>query len=70
MAGDGNRFTVLLRDKRTVTVCGHAPKYVQNASNQADYGSYGILSRTDSGEVLVALFSVSEVIGVYSGEIF
>ena len=68
-AGDGNRFTVLLRDKRTVTVFGHALKYVQNASNQTDYGSYGILSRTDSGEVLVALFRVSEVIGVFSGDI-
>jgi len=69
LAGDRNRFTVLLRDKRTVTVFGHALKYVQNASNQTDYGSYGILSRTDSGEVLVALFRVSEVIGVFSGDI-
>lgn len=65
---DGNRFTVLLRDKRTVTVFGHALKFVQNASNQTDYGSYGILSRTDGGEVLVALFRVSEVIGVFSGD--
>ncbi len=68
-AGDGNRFTVLLRDKRTVTVFGDTLKYVQNASNQTDYGSYGILSRTDRGEVLVALFRVSEVIGVFSGDI-
>jgi len=68
-AGDGNRFTVLLRDKRSVTVFGHSLKYVQNASNETDYGSYGILSRTDSGEVLVALFRVSEVIGVFSGDL-
>ena len=68
-AGDGNRFTVLLRDKRTVTVFGHALKYIQNASNSTDYGSYGILSRTDGGEVLVALFRVEEVIGVFSGDI-
>ncbi len=68
-AGDGNRFTVLLRDKRTVTVSGHALKYVQNASNPIDSGSYGILSRTDSGEVLVALFNVAEVIGVFSGDV-
>ena len=68
-AGDGNRFTVLLRDQRTVTVYGHALKYLQNAANQTDSGSYGILSRTDSGEVLVALFRVSEVIGVFSGDI-
>ncbi len=68
-AGNGNHFTVLLRDKRTVMVYGHALKYVQNASNTTDYGSYGILSRTDGGEVLVALFRVSEVIGVFSGDI-
>ena len=52
-AGDGNRFTVLLRDKRTVTVFGHALKYVQDASNQSDNGSYGILSRTVSGGFLL-----------------
>lgn len=67
-ASEGNRFTVLLRDNRIVTVLGHALKYVQNASNNTDYGSYGILSRTDRGEVLVALFPVSEVIGVFSGD--
>ena len=68
-AGDKNLFTVLLRDKRTVTVFGDTLQYVQNSSNQTDYGSYGILSRTDRGAVLVALFRVSEVIGVFSGDI-
>ncbi len=68
-AGDGNRFTVLLRDKRTVTVIGHSLKYLQNASDHADNGSHGILSRMDSGEVLVGLFRVSDVIGVFSGDI-
>ena len=68
-AGDGNRFTVLLRDKRSVTVHGHALEYVQNASNPADYGSYGILSRAAGTDVLVALFRVSEVIGVFSGDL-
>ena len=68
-ADDGSRFTVLMRDRRTVTVYGHALKYVPNGSNQTDHGSYGILSRTDGGEVLVALFRVSEVIGVFSGDI-
>ena len=48
---------------------GHSLKYVQNASNETDYGSYGILSRTDSGEVLVALLPISEVVGVFSGEL-
>lgn len=68
-AGHGNRFTVLLRDQRSVTVYGHALKYIQNPSNPADYGSYGILSRVSGGEVLTALFRVSEVIGVFSGDL-
>ena len=68
-ADDGNRFTVLLRDRRTITVSGHALKYVENASNKTDCDSYGIVSRTDGGEVLVALFRVSEVIGVFSGDV-
>lgn len=68
-AGDGNRFTVLLRDQRTITVYGHALKYIPNASNQTDYGSYGILSRDSGGEVFVALFRVSEVVGVFSGDL-
>lgn len=67
--GDGTRFTVLLRDKRTVTVFGSALKYIQNDSNPADYGSYGILSRVGGAEVLVGLFPVREVTGVFSGEV-
>jgi hypothetical protein len=68
-AGEGNRFTVLLRDQRTVTVFGHTLQYVQNTANPTDHGSYGILSRADGTEVLVALFRVSEVIGVFSGDL-
>jgi hypothetical protein len=68
-AGEANKFTALLRDKGTVTVYGHALKYVQNSSNPADYGSYGILSRVDGAEVFVALFRVSEVRGVFRGDI-
>ena len=67
--GDGNRFTVLLRDNRTVAVFGHSLKNIQNASNSTDYGSSGILSHADGGEVMVALFPVSEVIGVFNGDI-
>jgi hypothetical protein len=37
-AGEANRFTVLLRDKSTVTVYGHALKYVENTSNPSDDG--------------------------------
>ncbi len=69
-AGEGSRFTVLLRDKRTVTVFGHAVQYVPGMqSNSNDSGSYGILSRVGGTEVLVALFRVSEVIGVFSGDL-
>jgi hypothetical protein len=69
-AGDGSRFTVLLRDNRTVTVFGHALKYIQGmSSNPNDSGSYGILSRVGGAEVLVALFRVSEVTGVFSGDL-
>jgi len=69
-AGEGSRFTVLLRDKRTVTVLGHAVQFIPGMqSNSNDSGSYGILSRVSGTEVLVALFPVSEVIGVFSGEL-
>lgn len=67
--GHGNRFTVLLRDNRTVAVFGHSLKYIPNASNSTDHGSYGVLSHADGGEVVVALFRVSEVIGVFSGDL-
>jgi hypothetical protein len=68
--GDGSRFTVLLRDKRTVTVVGHAVRYIPGMqSNPNDSGSYGILSRVGDSEVLVALFRVTEVVGVFSGEL-
>lgn len=67
---DASRFTVLLRDQRTVTVVGHAVKYVAGPLSHPDEtGSYAIVSRVGSEEVFVALFRVSEVIGVYSGEI-
>jgi hypothetical protein len=67
--GEGNRFTVLLRDGRTVFVQGHALTFVENASNQPDHGSYGILSRSSGTEVLVAVFRAVEVVGVFSGEL-
>ena len=67
-APEGNRFTVLLRDQRTVTVFGHALKFIPSASNSTDQGSYGVLSHADGDEITVALFRVSEVIGVFFGE--
>jgi hypothetical protein len=62
-----NEFSVLLRDNRVVTVQGHSLKYLQNPVNPADYGSYAILRTGESGEVVVALFPVSEVIGIFNG---
>ncbi len=65
---DGVReFTVLLRDSRVVTVRGHALKYVQNPANPGDYGSYAILARAEAGDITVALFRVTEVTGIFSG---
>lgn len=69
-ASEGTRFTVLLRDQRAVAIVGHAVQFVPGMpANANDSGSYGILSRASGTEVLVALFRVSEVIGVFSGEL-
>ncbi len=65
---DGDKeFTVLLNDKRVLTVRGHGLQYIQNPSNPSDYGSYAILARTGSEDVVVALFRVAEVSGIFSG---
>jgi hypothetical protein len=61
-------FKVLLCDQRVVTVRGHSLTFVQNAANPHDHGSYGIVLRTGEKEVLVALFRVVEVRGVFSGD--
>ena len=66
--GQPRKFTVLLHDKRVVAVHGHSLKYVPNDSNPNDLGSYGILCRIEGTEILVALFRVMEVIGIFSGE--
>ena len=65
---DATNFTVLLNDKRVVTIRGHALKYLSDTSNPTDPGSYGILSRVDGEDVFVALFQVKEVIGIFNGE--
>jgi hypothetical protein len=61
-------FTVLLRDSRVITVSGSGLKYVQNAGNPSDYGSYAVLAPSAGGAVIVALFRVSEVTGIFSGD--
>jgi hypothetical protein len=62
-------FTVLLRDNRVVTVQGHGLKYLQNPANPNDYGSYAVLGPGEGGEVVVALFRVSEVTGIFNGTV-
>jgi hypothetical protein len=60
-------FTVLLKDNRVVTVRGCGLKYLANAGNPSDYGSYAVLAPAAGGEAIVALFRVSEVTGIFSG---
>lgn len=61
-------FTVLLKDNRVVTVRGYGLKYLANTGNPSDCGSYAVLAPAVGGEVIVALFRVSEVTGIFSGE--
>lgn len=61
------QFQVLLRDNRTVSVRGHGLRYLRNPSNPSDLGSYAVVTRTGQGEVVVALFRVAEVTGIFNG---
>jgi hypothetical protein len=61
-------FKVLLRERGIVIVRGYRLDYLPNTANSADPGSYAILSRADGRETTVALFRVSEVTGIFSGE--
>jgi hypothetical protein len=61
-------FTVLLRDGRVVKVPGHRLSYVQHP-NATDAGSYGVMARGTLGEELIALFRVTEVTGIFSGQL-
>ena len=66
---DGTRiFTILLKDGRTVSVRGHGLKQWLPIV-QGDSGSYGVVTRAGSEEVLVALFRISEVVGIFHGEV-
>src|SRR5262245_6726038 len=61
-------FTVLLKDGRTVAVRGHGLKHWP-ATVAGESGAYGVVLRTVSEEVVVALFKVLEVIGIFHGEV-
>ncbi len=61
-------FTVLLKDGRVVTVRGQGLKHFPAAVN-GESGSYGVIARTGDEEVLIALFQVLEVVGIFHGEV-
>lgn len=62
-AGEEAEFTVVFRDKRTATVFGHTTQYV------AADGVYEILARTGGESAVVGVFSASEVIAVFRGDL-
>jgi hypothetical protein len=65
---DGSKeFTVLLKDGHVVAVRGQGLKHFPAAAN-GEGGSYGVIVRTGDEEVLVALFKVLEVVGIFHGE--
>ncbi len=61
-------FTVLLKDDRVVSVRGHGLRMFP-PTGPGGGGSYGVIAYADGEEVLVALFSIPEVVGIFSGEI-
>ena len=69
VAGENTReFTVLLRDGRTVKVRGHGLKQLSPTGTE-ESGSYGIFARDAGEEVLIALFKIPEVVGIFDGDI-
>jgi hypothetical protein len=60
-------FTVLLKDGRVVAVRGHCLKHWP-PTLAGESGSYGIVLRIADEEVVVALFKMLEVIGIFHGE--
>jgi hypothetical protein len=66
--GDLKDFTVLLKDGRMVAVRGHSLKHWP-ATVTGESGSYGVVMRSAKEEILVAVFKVIEVIGIFHGEV-
>jgi hypothetical protein len=61
-------FTILLKDDRIVSVRGEGLRLFPCAVPGGG-GSYGIVAHAGGEEILVALFSIPEVVGIFSGEI-
>jgi hypothetical protein len=58
-------FTVLLRDKRVLTVPGHSVECRPNAGNGSDYA---VVTHHSGRDVTVALFPAQEVTGIFRGQ--
>lgn len=61
-------FTVLLKDGGVVAVRGHGLKHWPPTVT-GESGSYGVVVRTGSEEVLIALFKILDVVGIFHGEL-
>lgn len=59
-------FTVLLKDKARIVVHGHTLKLFPPSSPE-ERSHYGVVARAAGEENLVALFSGSEIVGIFSG---
>jgi hypothetical protein len=65
---DGMReFTVLLKDGRVVAVRGHGLKHEPHPLAGQDV--FGVVVRTATEEVLVAVFKSAEVAGIFHGDL-
>jgi hypothetical protein len=68
-AGGGIRdFTILLKDDRIVSVRGEGLRLFPSAVPGGG-GSCGVIAHAGGEEILIALFSIPEVVGIFSGEI-
>lgn len=61
-------FTVLLKDSSIVHIRGHGLKLLDTPSSK-DAVSYGVKMDVGETEVIVALFPVNAVHGIFTGEI-
>jgi hypothetical protein len=65
---DGMReFSVLLKDGRVVAVRGHGLKHEPHPLAGQDV--FGIVVRTETEEVLVALFKSADIAGIFYGDL-
>lgn len=66
---EGTReFTVLLKDGRVVAVRGHNLTQLPSSIN-GESGAYGVVVRAGGEELLVGLFKMVEVVGIFHGEL-